>query len=158
IFDQALGGWQFTRSLAASKIYKIPYFPDCPGLPTQQILNVPNSNPNFPSSSFLVYDTFGANSQVPKFAISPQSRAILSSGLFPLPNSTSGCNSTIPALTEDPTNPSGPLISDPHCFNTSLSPLTTWRQELFRIDHNFTSRQKLYFRYIHDDWSTTVLS
>jgi hypothetical protein len=158
IFDPALGGWQFTRSLAASKIYKIPYFPDCPGLPTQQILNVPNSNPNFPSNSFLVYDTFGANSQVPTFAISPQSQAILSSGLFPLPNSTNGCNSTIPARTEDPTNPSGPLIADPHCFNTSLSPLTTWRQELFRIDHNFTSRQKLYFRYIHDQWSTTVLS
>jgi len=34
--------------------------------------------------------------------------------------------------------------------------LTTWRQELFRIDHNFASTQKLSFRYIHDAWSTDV--
>jgi hypothetical protein len=42
------------------------------------------------------------------------------------------------------------------CYNTSVSPLTTWREDLFRVDHNFTVREKIYFRYIHDAWSTVV--
>ena len=161
IMDPAAGAWEFTRSSAASKLYHVPYFPDCPGLVTNNVLNVPNSNPNLPSNGFAVYDTLGAKNQVPASWISPQSAAILSSGLFPEPTSATGCNSTIPAMVADPnyTGPGpAPMISDPHCFNASISPLTTWRQELFRIDHNLTAKQKLYFRYIHDTWSTTVLS
>ncbi len=31
---------------------------------------------------------------------------------------------------------------------------TTWREELFRVDHNINDRNRLTFRYIHDSWNT----
>ena len=34
-----------------------------------------------------------------------------------------------------------------------ISP-TTWREELIRVDHNFTSNWRGMFRYIHDSWGT----
>ena len=34
-----------------------------------------------------------------------------------------------------------------------ISP-TTWREELIRVDHNFTNNWRGMFRYIHDSWST----
>jgi hypothetical protein len=71
--------------------------------------------------------------------IDPRSDAILASGVIPAPNSTTGCNSSIGS-----------------CYDASVSPLTTWREDLFRIDHNFNTKQKIYFRYIHDAWSTVV--
>ena len=33
-----------------------------------------------------------------------------------------------------------------------------WREELFRIDHDFNSRQRVTFRYIHDSWDITNAS
>ena len=39
-----------------------------------------------------------------------------------------------------------------HANSTSLP--TTWREELFRIDHNITDNYRLTFRYIHDSWKT----
>lgn len=71
--------------------------------------------------------------------------ALLNSGTIPAPNSSTGCNST---------NPS-PL---PHCYTASVSPPTHWREELFRIDHNLTSTERLSFRYIHDSWDTVTLA
>jgi hypothetical protein len=73
------------------------------------------------------------------------SAALLASGTIPAPNSASGCNST---------NPS-PL---PHCYTGSVSPPTHWREELFRIDHNLTSNERLSFRYVHDSWDTVTLT
>jgi len=31
---------------------------------------------------------------------------------------------------------------------------TNWREELVRVDHNLTSKERLTFRYIHDSWDT----
>jgi hypothetical protein len=42
------------------------------------------------------------------------------------------------------------------CFNASPAQATTWREELVRIDHNFTPNERLTFRYIHDSWQTTT--
>jgi hypothetical protein len=82
-----------------------------------------------------VYETYVGN-LVPVNAVSA---AILDTNLIPHQNNTTGCNSTIHS-----------------CYDAVVSPLTTWRQELFRIDHNFSNTQKLSFRYIHDAWSTDV--
>jgi hypothetical protein len=81
--------------------------------------------------------------------------AILNSNLIPLPNAPYGCNFSLPSLNAtltnlDPTDPN-------HCYNTSVSPYTYWRQELFRIDQTLTSKLRASFRYIHDAWNTTVL-
>ena len=73
------------------------------------------------------------------------SQAILNSGIIPEPNSTFGCNTTNPTAL-------------PRCYNAAVSPPTYWREELFRIDHNLTSKQQLSFRYIHDAWNTTTLT
>ena len=143
-------GVPFLRSLAASQQTKgkIPYFPDCPGSQVGQVVVIPGS------SVQPVYESVSTTNKLPAGIASPQTQAILNSGLIPLPNSITGCNSTAAAtLTEN-----GVTTPNPHCYDASISPLTTWRQDLFRIDHNITSTQKLYFRYIHDSWSTVVLA
>jgi hypothetical protein len=38
----------------------------------------------------------------------------------------------------------------------TVSPPTTWREELVRVDHNLTDNYRLTFRYIHDSWQTVV--
>jgi hypothetical protein len=42
------------------------------------------------------------------------------------------------------------------CFNASPSQPTHWREELVRLDHNFTANERLTFRYIHDSWDTVT--
>jgi hypothetical protein len=86
----------------------------------------------FSNTSLL---TFQGN-LVPKNKVSD---TLLNTNLIPAPNATSGCNSSIAS-----------------CYDMTVSPLTTWREELFRIDHNFTPKVKLMVRYIHDSWSTVV--
>jgi hypothetical protein len=39
-------------------------------------------------------------------------------------------------------------------FNEITSQPTNWREELVKIDHNFTTNERLTFRYIHDSWDT----
>jgi hypothetical protein len=71
--------------------------------------------------------------------------AILQTNIIPLPNSTTGCNTTNPTAYN-------------RCYVASVSPSTYWREELFRIDHNLTPKQQLSFRYVHDAWNTTTLT
>ncbi len=39
-------------------------------------------------------------------------------------------------------------------YNTNVNLPTTWREELVRVDHNFTDHERATFRYIHDSWTT----
>jgi len=78
-------------------------------------------------------------------AVDYTSAAILNSGLIPEPNSVSGCSAG--------SNP--PSLA--HCYVGSVSPPTHWREELFRIDHDLTPKQRLSFRYVHDAWDTVTL-
>jgi hypothetical protein len=82
--------------------------------------------------------------------------AILNSNLIPLPNAPYGCNFSLPNLNSnltdlDPADPN-------HCYNTSVSPNTYWREELVRIDEVLTEKIKVSFRYVHDAWDTSVLT
>jgi hypothetical protein len=43
----------------------------------------------------------------------------------------------------------------PACFKTSLSVPENWREEQIRIDHNLTSKERVFVRYTHDTWKTT---
>lgn len=67
------------------------------------------------------------------------STTMLNSGIIPNPNSYTGCNSTIGS-----------------CYLGEVSLPTYWREELFRIDQAITDKWQAYFRYIHDEWDTTV--
>jgi hypothetical protein len=52
---------------------------------------------------------------------------------IPLPTQGSGANSVYVASPVQPTN---------------------WREELIRVDHNLTDKERLTFRFIHDSWDT----
>ena len=103
-------------------------YPDCPAY----IRPSPNTYPK--DFAFAGNQLAGEQGTLDRNAV-----AILNTGLIPAPNSTSGCNSSIGS-----------------CYDTTVSPLTTWREELFRIDHNFNSTTRASFRFIHDSWDTTV--
>ena len=45
----------------------------------------------------------------------------------------------------------------PACvFNASPAQGTNWREELVRVDHNFSDKIRATFRFIHDSWQTTT--
>jgi hypothetical protein len=118
-------------------------FPDCPSLPLNGIpsnMLVPLNHLQQPAPAP------GLTSQT---GVDKNALAILNSNLIPLPNSPVGCNYSIANI--DPTDPN-------RCYNAAVSPSTYWRQELFRIDHDITPMMKASFRYIHDQWDTTVLA
>ncbi len=71
--------------------------------------------------------------------INQVSGILLNTNLIPPPNAKSGCNSSIGS-----------------CYDMTVSPLTSWREELFRIDHNFSQKTKVMVRFIHDSWGTVV--
>lgn len=65
--------------------------------------------------------------------------SMLGTGIIPLPNSTTGCNSSIGS-----------------CYVTDVSSPTFWWENLFRIDQEIGSKIRLMFRYTHDAWNTTT--
>jgi hypothetical protein len=114
-------------------------YPDCPVV----AFNAESTPVNYSRSGFNGTTPGSATDQLP---IDPISQAILATGLLPAPNSVGGCNSTVSTA------------ANPACYVTTVSPSTTWREELFRIDHNFTQTKIFSFRYVHDAWSSTVLT
>jgi hypothetical protein len=101
-------------------------FPDCPAAAGQ---DATGKLPTFQGNNLN-----GQGSSVNRNAA-----AILNSGIIPLPNAVGGCNSSINS-----------------CYDVTVSPPTTWREELLRLDHNIDPKLKLMFRYIHDSWDTTI--
>jgi len=71
--------------------------------------------------------------------LDPNAVALLSTNLIPLPNSSFGCDSTIGS-----------------CYNAVISEPTHWREELVRLDHNFSQNIRFTLRFIHDAWNTVV--
>jgi hypothetical protein len=112
-------------------------FPDCP------VVGFSASTGQYFRSSFNGTTSGFATDQLP---IDPTAQAILATGLLPAPNSVGGCNSA------DST------AANPACYVATVSPSTSWREELFRIDHNFTPTNILSFRFVHDAWNATVLT
>ncbi|MGA7569088.1 MAG: carboxypeptidase regulatory-like domain-containing protein [Terriglobales bacterium] len=51
-----------------------------------------------------------------------------------------------------PTATAGNDIPGAAFFITALSQPTTWREELFRIDHNINEHNRVSFHYVHDSW------
>lgn len=109
-------------------------WPDCPaafpgtsaGLPLTQAF--PNNQINLAGTT---PNPFGL--------LDPNAVALLNTNLIPLPNSTTGCNSTIAS-----------------CYDVVISEPTTWREDLVRLDYNLSSKLRLTLRGIHDAWQTQV--
>lgn len=114
-----------------------PQYPDCP------VVAYNPSTGTYSRSHYNGPPTAVATDQIP---VDPVAQALLATNLLPAPNSVTGCNSTV----------SSP--SDPACYVATVSPSTTWYESLFRVDYNLTSTEILSFRFIHDSWSTNVLT
>jgi len=102
---------------------------DCPGagsIPTAT--NVANfpNCPTMPNPNGGTLSYYPGN-QVP---VTPQAQTLLS--LIPNANTSSGF------------------------FNASPAQQTNWREELARVDENITDKQRFFFRYMHDSWSTVT--
>jgi hypothetical protein len=82
--------------------------------------------PNCPVNPLT--NAYYPNNTVP---IDPNAQAML--GMVPAPTSGSGAESFFTASSVTPTN---------------------WREELVRLDHNFSDNERLFFHYIHDSWNT----
>jgi hypothetical protein len=106
-------------------------YPDCPESGTEL-----NGTPYTFANNQLTYTASGQTETV---FLNQNATALLGNGIFPLPNATSGCNSTGTA-----------------CFNGEVSLPTYWREELFRIDHVINAKWQAGFRYIHDEWNETT--
>jgi Carboxypeptidase regulatory-like domain/TonB-dependent Receptor Plug Domain len=118
--------------------FSFAQYPDCPAGFNKTVVN-----------GQLVGATFNSN-QVP---VDPNSAGLIGTGLIPLPNSSTGCNSSL-AGGADP-NTGQPFVP---CYVAVISLPTYWREELFRLDHSLTQNLRASFRYIHDSWDTTVVT
>jgi hypothetical protein len=98
-------------------------YPDCPS-EGASLSTFPSNRLNYPTQAIY---------------INQNAAALLGAGIIPLPNATSGCNSTGTA-----------------CYNGEVSLPTYWREELFRIDHVINPKWQAGFRYIHDEWDETA--
>ncbi len=108
------------------------YYPDCPSTN----LTLSGTSPNTFNSNLVPYGP----TRIGIYGTGPYngvSQVIEQVNLIPLPNSTTGCTSSIHS-----------------CYVSSPSLLTTYREELFRIDHNFSPTQKFYVHFIHDAYDT----
>jgi len=112
-------------------------YPDCPGILTGFVSAPGSVCPGPTCTTIPQFQTFPGN-LVP---MDPNAIAILGTNIIPLPNSTTGCNSSIGS-----------------CFNAIASPNTYWREEIFKLDHNLNVKNKLSLRYIHDSWNTTAMT
>jgi len=87
-------------------------------------------------------------SSLPQYvAAQPVTQALL--GMIPEPNGP-GASNCIPGGTF----PNGSTNPNPCFFNSSPAQTTNWREELIRVDHNFSEKLRATFRYIHDSWQT----
>jgi len=113
-----------------------PNFPDCPIV----------ANPGNGSFTRSQYNGVPEGVTTDQLPIDPTSQALLATGLLPVANSATGCNSTVSTS------------SNQACYVASVSPSTNWNEILFRVDQTLSKNQILSFRFIHDSWNTTVLS
>ncbi len=106
-------------------------WPDCPSQGTSSSFF--GYQENFPNNNL---SASGGNT---RGTIDTNAQALLGTNLIPLPNSSTGCNSTVGS-----------------CYDAVISEPTYWREELGRIDQNLTPTLRASFRYIHDAWNTTT--
>ncbi|MBV9296356.1 MAG: carboxypeptidase regulatory-like domain-containing protein, partial [Acidobacteriaceae bacterium] len=122
-----------TPDFGGAPVFAKSQWPDCPGI---------NQGPESIGGNYVdVYQPY-ANNQLfaPGFRYLNRNAAlILASGIIPEPTSSAGCNSTIRS-----------------CYAATVSLPTHWREDLLRIDHYFSEKNRLMIRYIHDSWDTVT--
>lgn len=136
-------------------IFPIAAYPDCPGVPFgtttpgyRLMFSDQTANGAFIYNNLAGTTSAGGSAPV-NGGVDPIAQAMLNTSLIPLPNAFSGCNSSLVGKIDHTTNqPIEP------CYDAVISAPTHWREELFRLDHNFSPKVTASFRYIHDSWDT----
>ena len=142
------------KSYVNSQSFPISLFPDCPGVPFNS--PAPGRRQMFVQSNVngtLTYNNLALTGtpikQRPNSGLDPIGLALLNANLIPLPNSFTGCNSSLVGKIDPETGqPAMP------CYDAVISEPTHWREELFRFDHQFNSKLQSTFRLVHDSWDT----
>jgi hypothetical protein len=134
-------------------LFPIATFPDCPGRPNGS--SVQGYRRLFasvdPISNTIVYNNLAHDPNALTTGLDPNAVAILNQNLVPLPNSATGCSSSLVGQVDHTT---GQVIAP--CYVATVSLPTHWHEELFRIDHNFNPKFLATFRFIHDSWDTVT--
>ena len=110
-------------------------YPDCPDAQLGEVSGETqpgtfvNNQITYPGNANVYGNTF----------LNQNAVAVLNTGIIPLPNATTGCNSTGSA-----------------CYLADASLPTYWREELLRVDHTINSKWQAGFHYIHDEWDETT--
>jgi len=109
------------------------------------LCNAPGGGPGIgdcPNTASPIISTLPAYT-----AAQPVTQALL--GMIPEPNGA-GASTCIPGGTF----PDGSTNPNPCSFIASPAQATNWREELIRVDHNFSDKIRATFRFIHDSWQT----
>jgi hypothetical protein len=85
-------------------------------------------------------------SAYPNCPVNPTTKAYYPNNTVPIDPNAQAIMALVPA----PTFGSGAESF----YNASFTTPTHWREELFRIDQNFTDTNRFFVRYIHDSWNT----
>ncbi len=82
----------------------------------------------------------------PDCPVNPLTKAYYPGNTVPIDPNATAMMGMVPA----PTSGSGATSF----FNASPASPTSWREELVRVDQNFSDSTRFFFRYIHDSWNT----
>jgi hypothetical protein len=82
----------------------------------------------------------------PNCPVNPLTKAYYPNNTVPIDPNATAMLGMVPA----PTSGSG---SESFFTGSAVTP-TNWREELVRIDHNFSDTNRFFFHYIHDSWNT----
>ncbi|HXW91663.1 MAG TPA: carboxypeptidase regulatory-like domain-containing protein [Terriglobales bacterium] len=125
------------------QIFSRSQYPDCPSI---------GGNQTYPGNELVP-----APAGIPTGALNRNAVAILNTGVIPLPDAYSGCNSSLVGETRIDPSTGQPALVEP-CYVATVSPPTSWREELLRLDHSIGTSVRATFRFIHDSWNTTVVT
>jgi Carboxypeptidase regulatory-like domain len=136
---------------AGQYLFPIASFPDCPRLPGAGIPGYGQLFSTLLPNNSYTYNSLANSPFRPGAGLDPNALAILNQNLIPLPNSYTGCNSSLVGQVDHTT---GALIMP--CYDAVISEPTHWREELARLDQRLSPRVGLTLRYIHDSWNTVT--
>jgi hypothetical protein len=137
--------------LAVGALFPIADWPDCPRLPSGLSGYGTLFSGQLPDGTTVFNNLAVPSPTRANAGLDVNALAILSRNLIPLPNSYTGCNSSLVGQTD---HTSGVLIQP--CYDAVISEPTTWYEELFHLDHKINSHLGVAFRFIHDSWQTTT--